>query len=70
MALSYLVELEGDPVIVAGVVFVVAGACGFVPPLVSNGHLLGLFPADSAHNGMHLAVGLVGLVVARFARGR
>jgi hypothetical protein len=45
-----------------GVVFVVVGILGFVPPLVPNGNLLGLFPVNAVHNLVHIALGVWGLV--------
>ena len=44
-----------------GVVFVVVGVLGFVPPLVPNGNLLGLFPVNAVHNLLHIALGVWGL---------
>jgi len=46
-----------------GVAFVVVGVVGFVPPLTPNGNLLGLFPVNAAHNLVHIALGVWGLVV-------
>ena len=44
-----------------GVVFVVVGILGFVPPLTPNGNLLGLFPVNAVHNLVHVALGVWGL---------
>lgn len=57
-----------------GVVFIVAGVAGFVPPLVTGqqpadglavtggyGHLFGLFPVNWIHNLIHLAFGIWGV---------
>lgn len=53
--------------IVFGSVFVLSGIAGFVPPLVSDGKLVGIFAVNGAHNLVHLATGLVALAIA-FAR--
>lgn len=59
----------------AGVVYVLVGILGFVPALVTPppadaphltmqhnyGYLLGLFPVNTLHNIVHLAIGLWGL---------
>ena len=45
-----------------GVVFVALGLLGFVPPLVPDGNLLGLFPVNGVHNLGHVALGVWGLV--------
>jgi hypothetical protein len=44
-----------------GVVFVVVGALGFVPPLVPDGNLVGLFHVNAVHNVVHIALGLWGI---------
>ena len=46
-----------------GVVFVAVGVLGFVPPLVPDGKLLGLFEVNTLHNVVHLATGLIAIVV-------
>ena len=45
-----------------GAIFVLVGVLGFVPPLVPDGHLLGLFPVNAVHNLVHIALGAWGLV--------
>jgi hypothetical protein len=45
-----------------GAIFVAVGLLGFVPPLVQNGSLLGLFPVNAAHNVVHIGLGVWGLV--------
>lgn len=54
---------------VFGVVFVLIGLLGFVPPLApanAEGHrlLLGLFEVDAIHNLVHLASGVAALIAA------
>jgi hypothetical protein len=66
--------------LIFGIVFILAGIAGFVPALVQpadggemtmGGHvmLLGLFPVNAAHNGVHLLFGLWGLAASRSASG-
>ena len=45
-----------------GAVFVAIGLLAFVPPLVPNGNLLGVFPVNAAHNLVHIGLGVWGLV--------
>ena len=47
---------------VFGAIFIVVGALGFVPALVPNGNLLGLFPVNAVHNLVHIALGVWGVV--------
>ena len=61
--------------LVAGIVYVLVGVLGFVPGAVSPppvdsphlavqhnyGYLLGLFPVNTPHNIVHVAIGLWGL---------
>jgi arginine exporter protein ArgO len=66
---------------VVSAVFVLVGILGFVPGVTTNydqlsfaGHnsgalLLGIFAVSVLHNLVHLAFGLVGLAMARTARG-
>src|SRR5690606_21159643 len=63
-----------------GIVFLVIGLGGFVPPLVTPlhpghppvgggaGQLFGLFPVNIGHNLLHIAFGLWGLVASRSLR--
>jgi Domain of unknown function (DUF4383) len=44
-----------------GAIFVLVGLLGFVPPLVPDGKLLGLFPVNAMHNLVHIGLGLWGL---------
>jgi hypothetical protein len=46
---------------VFGALFVAVGLLGFVPPLVPNGNLLGVFPVNAAHNMVHIALGAWGI---------
>lgn len=62
--------------LVYGIVFILAGAAGFVPALVQPhshpdvrvtaglGLLLGLFPVNVLHDGVHLLFGAWGLLAA------
>lgn len=45
-----------------GAIFVAIGLLGFVPPLVPNGNLLGIFPVNAVHNMVHIGLGVWGLV--------
>ncbi|HET9662645.1 MAG TPA: DUF4383 domain-containing protein [Burkholderiales bacterium] len=47
---------------VFGAIFIVVGLLGFVPPLVPNGNLLGLFPVNAVHNLVHIGLGVWGLI--------
>lgn len=65
--------------LIFGIVFILVGLAGFLPPLVMpvhSGHptlavdtgyglLLGLFPVNVLHNLVHLAFGVWGLFLAR-----
>jgi len=46
-----------------GVVFVAVGVLGFVPPLAPDGKLLGLFEVNTLHNLVHLATGVIAIIV-------
>ena len=60
-----------------GVVFLLVGIAGFIPPLnepLHAGHpqvnpegalLLGLFPVNALHNGVHILFGIWGLAASR-----
>lgn len=70
--------------LILGIVFLAVGILGFVPRLVTlpvdqpallvettHGSLFGLFPVNAAHNLIHLAFGVWGVVVWRdFAASR
>lgn len=49
--------------VIFGIVFVAVGLLGFVPALNPDGKLLGLFAVNAAHNVVHLATGIVALIV-------
>jgi hypothetical protein len=65
--------------LVAGIVYLVAGVLGFIPPLLSPppanaptvgitafyGYLLGLFPVNFMHDLVHLAIGGWGIAASR-----
>lgn len=67
--------------VVLGLVLLLVGIAGFVPPLVwpaqggalamdsPHGLLLGIFPINAPHNCAHILFGLWGLAAARSARG-
>jgi hypothetical protein len=44
-----------------GIVFLLVGALGFVPGMTRDGHLLGIFHVNGAHNIVHLLTGAVAL---------
>ena len=64
--------------VVFGIVFLVVGICGFIPPLLSppmpghtnmvvhsfDGRLFGLFHVNAIHSAAHLLFGVLGLVMA------
>lgn len=64
---------------ILGIVFLLIGTAGFVPPLIwpaqggelamgsSYGLLFGIFPVNGALNGAHLLFGLSGIAAARSA---
>jgi len=47
-----------------GIVFIVVGILGFVSAVTPNGLMLGYFEVNPAHNIVHLATGVVALIVA------
>jgi Domain of unknown function (DUF4383) len=47
-----------------GIVFIIVGIPGFVSAATPNGLLLGYFEVNPAHNVVHLATGVVALIVA------
>jgi hypothetical protein len=49
--------------VIFGVIFVVAGVLGWVPPLNPGGKLLGIFDVNGAHNLVHLATGIIAIIV-------
>jgi hypothetical protein len=46
-----------------GIVLTAVGVLGFVPGVTSDGLLLGIFQVDMLHNIIHLATGIVGILV-------
>lgn len=52
-----------------GAVLTLVGVLGFVPQLVIDGKLLGLFGITPLHNVVHLASGAVGLLAGFYAAG-
>jgi hypothetical protein len=46
-----------------GIVFVAVGLLGFVSAVTPGGKLLGLFEVNTAHNLVHLATGVIALLV-------
>lgn len=62
--------------LIYGLVFLGAGAAGFIPGLVersaegvAHGRLLGLFPVNTLHNLVHIAFGVWGLAAYRSLSG-
>ena len=45
-----------------GFVFLIVGILGFVPAVTPNGHLLGIFDVNGAHNVVHLLTGIAALI--------
>lgn len=66
---------------ILGLLLLAAGFAGFLPFLIwpaqggalamdsNHGLLLGIFPVNAAHNGVHILFGLWGLAAARSAGG-
>ena len=52
---------------VFGIVLTAVGILGFVPGVTTDGLLLGIFATDTVHNVIHLATGILGLIVAMTA---
>jgi hypothetical protein len=48
---------------ILGLIFIAIGLLGFVPGLVVNSHLFGIFMVSTVHNMVHLLSGLVLLAV-------
>src|SRR5687767_11433199 len=46
-----------------GLVFIVVGVLGFVPSVTREGHLLGIFHVNPAHNVVHLLSGFIAIVI-------
>jgi len=49
---------------VFGVIFLLVGILGFVPGVTNNGHLLGIFHVNAAHNLVHIVTGVAALIAA------
>lgn len=47
-----------------GWVLVLVGVLGFVPGITTDNHLLGIFEVDVLHNIIHLATGIIALLMA------
>lgn len=50
--------------VIYGIVFLLLGIAGFIPDLMQNGLLLGIFNIDPLHDVVHLVFGIIGLWVA------
>ena len=46
-----------------GIVFIVVGLVGFVSAVTPDGKLLGYFEVNAAHNVVHIATGIVAVIV-------
>lgn len=49
---------------VFAIVFLTIGILGFIPSIIANGQLLGIFEVDTLHNIIHLASGILAAVAA------
>jgi len=49
---------------VFGAIYLIVGILGFIPPLVTNGALLGIFPINYLHDFVHIILGVWGLASA------
>jgi hypothetical protein len=49
--------------LIFGTVFVIVGVLGWVPAVNPGGKLLGIFDVNAAHNVVHLATGVVAIIV-------
>ena len=49
--------------VIFGILFVAGGVLGFVPAVNPGGKLLGMFDVNGAHNLVHIATGVVALIV-------
>ena len=49
--------------VIFGVVFIAVGVLGWVPAVNPGGKLLGLFDVNAAHNLVHLATGIIAIIV-------
>src|SRR5438046_468777 len=51
-----------------GIVFIVVGLVGFVSAVTPDGKLLGYFEVNAAHNVVHIATGIVAVIVGFVCR--
>ncbi|HEV8613065.1 MAG TPA: DUF4383 domain-containing protein [Gemmatimonadales bacterium] len=56
--------MVGKAARVFGVIFILVGILGFVPAVMTEGRLLGLFPVSPLHNAAHILLGVWGVAVA------
>ncbi len=49
--------------VIFGIVFVIVGVLGWVPAVNPGGKLLGIFDVNAAHNVVHLATGVLAIIV-------
>jgi len=49
--------------VIFGVIFVVVGVLGFITVVSPGGKLLGVFDVNTAHNLVHLATGIIAILV-------
>jgi hypothetical protein len=47
-----------------GIVFLIVGILGFIPGITRDGHLLGIFHVNAAHNVVHILSGAAALAAA------
>jgi len=57
-------------VLVLGVVLALVGVLGFVPGVVMDNMLLGIFAVDTIHNIVHLASGVLAILFAMRGEGQ
>lgn len=50
--------------IIAGIVFIFAGAAGFLPDFFTDGLLFGYFETNTLHNLLKLSVGVIAIMAA------
>jgi len=50
--------------ILFGIAFIFAGVAGFLPTFMKDGLLLGYFEVDTMHNIVHLATGVIAILVS------
>lgn len=56
--------------LILGIVFLLIGILGFIPALVPNDNLLGIFSVNGVHNIVHLLIGILGIAAALSSQGR